>query len=173
MILKAFKKKSNQKYINNILNQRHVAVNSKKIESVGVIFSLDEFGDFDVFRAFLNELNILPPKTKIIAFVDDEKKNTDTLWDTYFTPKDFGWNGKIKNVDLQSFVEKDFDALICFYKQNTIELDLITATSNANFKIGISNKDNRLYDFIIDVNPKNFDVFKTELKKYLTVLNKI
>ena len=90
-----------------------------------------------------------------------------------FTPKDFGWNGKIKNVDLQSFVEKDFDALICFYKQNTIELDLITATSNANFKIGISNKDNRLYDFIIDVNPKNFDVFKTELKKYLTVLNKI
>ena len=120
------------------------------------------------------EENILSPEVeKIIAFVDDEKKNTDTLWVSYSTPKDFGWNGKIKNVDLQSFVEKDFDALICFYKQNTIELDLITATSNANFKIGISNKDNRLYDFIIDVNPKNFDVFKTELKKYLAVLNKI
>ena len=55
MILKAFKKKSNQKYINNILNQRHVAVNSKKIESVGVIFSLNEFGDFDVFKTELKK----------------------------------------------------------------------------------------------------------------------
>lgn len=172
MILKAFKKKSNQKYINNILKQRNVPVKNKKIESVGVILNLNEFGDFESFRVFLKELNVLDPKINIIAFVEEDK-NIEKLWDTYFIPKDFGWSGKIKNVDLQSFIQKEFDALICYYKQDIIELDIITTASNANFKIGLSNKDNRLYDFILDVNPKDFDVFKTELKKYLTVLNKI
>ncbi|MCB0446493.1 MAG: hypothetical protein KDD03_03105 [Gelidibacter sp.] len=172
MILKAFKEKSNQKYINSVLNSRQVAVTNKRIESVGVILSLKEFGDFDAFRNFLIDLHILSPKINIIAFVDDDK-NIEKLWDTYFNPKDFGWNGAIKNIELQSFIDKNFDALICFYKQNTLELDLVTALSKANFKIGLSNKDHRLFDLILDIEPRQFELFKTELKKYLTVLNKI
>ena len=47
------------------------------------------------------------------------------------------------------------------------------STLKANFKIGLSNTDQRLYDLIIDVKPDQFGVFKEELKKYLTVLNKL
>ena len=172
MIFKAFKEKSNQKYINRLLNSRNVAVHNKKIESVGIVLNLKEFSDFESIRAFFKELNILPPKTKIITFIEDNKV-TDKLWDTYFSPKDFGWKGIIKNIDLQTFVDTEFDALICFFKEHSIELDLVTAASKANFKIGISNKNLQLYDFVIDVNSNQFDIFKTELKKYLTVLKKI
>lgn len=172
MIFRAFKEKSNQKHINKLLNSRKVAIHQKKMESVGVILNLNEFGDLEAFRNFFKELDVLPPKTKIITFVEDNKI-TEKLWDTYFSPKDFGWNGTIKNIELQSFIDTEFDALICFYKQNVLELNLTTALSKSNFKIGISNADPRLYDLIMEVQPSEFKIFKTELKKYLTVLNKL
>ncbi len=172
MILKAFKEKSNQKHINRLLNSRNVEVKNTKVASIGVVLNLKEFADFDAIRSFCKELGVLPPKTKIITFVEDNKI-TDKLWDTYFSPKDFGWKGTIKNIDLQTFIETEFDALICFYKEHSIELDMIAAASKANFKIGISIANQKLYDFIIDVNTNQFSLFKVELKKYLTVLNKL
>ncbi|MEZ4802882.1 MAG: hypothetical protein R2797_08910 [Gelidibacter sp.] len=172
MIFKAFKEKSNQKYINKLLNSRTTDIHQKKIQSIGVILNLNEFADLDAFRSYFKELEILPPKTKMITFVEDNKI-TDKLWDTYFSPKDFGWKGSIKNIELQSFIDTEFDALISFYKQNMLELNMITALSKANFKIGISNSDPRLYDLILDVAPTNFQLFKNELKKYLIVLNKL
>lgn len=142
------------------------------IQSVGVVLNLKEFGDLNAFRTYIAELGVLPPRTKVITFVEDNKI-TDKLWDTYFSPKDFGWNGTIKNIDLQTFIDTDFDVLICFYKNHCIELDMITAASKANFKIGISNDHLELFDLVIDVNTNQFELFKTELKKYLTILNKL
>lgn len=172
MILKAFKEKSTQKYINKILNLRTPHIHPKKIKSVGVVLNLNEFADLDAFRGLFNELEILSPKTKMITFVEDNKI-TGKLWDTYFSPKDFGWNGTIKNIEIQTFVDTEFDALICFYRNTVLELDLITALSKANFKVGISNTNPRLYDLIVEVPTTEFKVFEIELKKYLTVLNKL
>ncbi len=172
MIFKAFKEKSNQKHINRLLNSRNVDVRHSHIGSVGIVLNLNEFTDFDAIRNFCKELGVLPPKIKIITFVEDNNI-TDKLWDIYFSPKDFGWNGSIKSIDLQTFVATEFDALICFYKHHSIELDLIAAASRANFKIGISNSNPKLYDLIVDVDTDQFLLFRTELKKYLTVLNKI
>ena len=87
--------------------------------------------------------------------------------------KRFGWNGKLKNIDLQNFTDTKFDVLICYFLAEENELKQIAAMSMANFKVGISNRDERLYDLIIDVKPKDFEIFKIELKKYLTILNKI
>ena len=172
MFLKVFKVKSNQKFINKLLTDRYVAVSDKKMESVGVVLNINEFSDFEAFRNYFKNLGLQLPKIKVIAFVDDEKQ-ADQLWDTYFNRKDFGWNGEVKNVDLQEFIKTNFDVLISYHKANILELNLIAALSNANFKVGLSNDDKRLYDLIMDINPKEFDVFQLELHKYLTVLNKL
>ena len=172
MILKVFKEKSNQKYINKLLNARQVLVNNNKMSSVGVILNMSEFSDFESFRLFFKSLGVQLAKIQIIAFVEDSKDSNE-LWDTYFNPKDLGWKGKIKNTDLQIFVDTKFDVLISYCKENHLELNLITAASKANFKVGLTDEDERLYDLMIDVKPKQFSLFKDELKKYLTVLNKI
>ena len=39
MFFKLFKKKSNDKYLNNILNNRKSSVNNNKIKSVGIIIN--------------------------------------------------------------------------------------------------------------------------------------
>lgn len=172
MFFKVFKNNSNQKYINKLLAARKAVVDNRKIQSVGIILNINEFKDFEAFRAYLKELGIKPNKTKIINFINDEKE-VDFHWETYISPKDFGWKGKINNVELQTFIETEFDALISFFKDNVLELNSIVAQSKANFKIGLSNTDQRLYDLIIDVKPSQFGIFKEELKKYLTVLNKL
>ena len=172
MFLKVFKDNSNQKYINKLLAARKAAVDNRKISSIGVILNIDEFKDFEAFRTYLKELEIKSNKTKIITFIKDEK-DINFHWETYFSPKDFGWKGKINNVELQTFINTEFDALISFFKDDVLELNTIVAQSKANFKIGLSNTDQRLYDLIIDVKPSQFLIFKEELKKYLTVLNKL
>ncbi|MEY8848715.1 hypothetical protein AB9K26_07860 [Psychroserpens sp. XS_ASV72] len=172
MILKAFKANSNQKYVNKLLSARQVAVSNQKMDSVGVILNMAEFSDFEAFRVFFKSLGLLPSQIKIIAFVEDAKE-ANPLWDTYFNPKDFGWKGKINNIELQTFVDTKFDVLISYYTKDSLELKLITAASNANFKVGLTKQDTRMFDLMIDVKTKEFKLFSKELKKYLTVLNKL
>lgn len=172
MILKAFKEKSNQKYVNKLLTARKSAVNINKVKTIAVMLNAAEFDDFEEFRDFFKALKLKSPKHKIIAFTTDDKFIA-SQWDTYFSPKDFGWKGKINHSDLQSFIDEEYDVLISYYKKETLQLNLITAASKANLKVGLSRNDERLYDLIIDVKPKGIEIFKSEFKKYLNILNKL
>ena len=110
MILKGFKEKSNKKHLNKLLAQRDVSVADTKIESLGVIINIDEIDDLDLFRTFADFINVRPNRLKIISFSANKKDNLSS-WDACFSPKDFGWNGAIKNVELQAFLNTKFDAL--------------------------------------------------------------
>jgi len=172
MILKVFKEKSNKKYLNRILLNRNVNVTDSKIKSLGVIIHIDEVDDFELFRGLVKLFNIHPNQIKVIAYTSNNKDEQNS-WDTCFNEKDFGWKGTIKNVELQQFLDTKFDALISYYVQDELELKLMTAKSQAQFKVGIFQTDDRLNDLIIKTNIKEFNVFKNELFKYLTILNKI
>ncbi len=172
MILKAFKEKSNQKYINKLLDSRKAAVNNNKVKTIAVLLNASEFHEFEVFRLYFKELGLNSPKHKIVAYTLDDKLEHNK-WNTHYSPKDFGWKGKINNIELQSFLDEPFDVLICFYKKEVLQLNLIAAASKANLKVGISRSDERLYDLIIDVELKDINIFKQELRKYLTILNKL
>ena len=170
MFLKFLRDKSNQKYINRILNSRISNVKIKRIESVGVLLNLEEFNDYDEFRYFLKSINVLDNKIKFIAFIEDEKDASNS-WDSYYNPKNFGWHGKIMNVELEEFIATEFDVLISYYKKDRYELNVVTALSKANFKVGIASHDERLNNFIIKTKPNQIKTFKKELKKYFKVLN--
>ena len=172
MILKGFKEKSNKKHLNKLLSERQVKLTDKKIESLGVILNIDEIDDFKLFTVFSNFLKIRDSKLKIIAFSENDK-DTLTTWDVCFNPKDFGWKGIIKNIELQTFLDTEYDALVSYYTKDVLELKMMTAQSKAQFKIGITQSDERLNDLIIKTGLKEFDVFKEETIKYLTILNKI
>lgn len=172
MILKGFKEKSNKKHLNKILSLRHLNVTTDKIKSLGVVLHIDEIDDFDWFRSLAEELDIHPNNFKIISYSSNDEGNQSS-WDVCFNEKDFGWRGKIKNVELQLFIDTKFDALISYYTGEDLELKLITAKSQAQFKIGIFQTDERLNDLIIKTDLNKCDAFKKELFKYLTILNKI
>ncbi|MFH4965845.1 hypothetical protein V8G69_12660 [Gaetbulibacter sp. M235] len=155
-----------------MLSIRNINVSEHKIKSLGVIIHIDEIDDFELFRGLSKELNVLPKDLKVIAYSSSDKKEQNS-WDACFFNKDFGWNGTIKNIELKTFLDTEFDALISYYTQDELELKLLTALSHAKFKIGILQTDFRLNDLIIKTNLKEFNVFKKELIKYLTILKKI
>ena len=172
MFLKGFKEKSNQKFINKLVDTRVPNLTSKKIESVGIILNTTEFDDFELFRDFFQELKLNPNKIKIIAFVEDHNLIESSI-ELLFSEKQIGWQGKIKDNSLQAFLNTNFDMLISYYKNDNLELNLVSALSKANFKVGLSNQDERLYDLILDVKTTNFELFKKELIKYLTILKRL
>lgn len=172
MILKGFREKSNQKFINKLIDSRKAALSSKKIESVGIILNLSEFDDFETLRVFFESLKLNPNKIKIVGFTEDVKLVEASI-ELLYSEKQVGWKGKIKNNELISFINTNFDVLISYYKQDNLELNLVTALSKANFKVGLSNNDERLHDLILDIDPNKFDVFRNEFVKYLTILKKL
>jgi hypothetical protein len=172
MFVKFFKDRSNKKFINKVLENRSSSVNNNKIQTVGIILNIGEFKDYDKLRDIFQNYGIKENKIKFIAYVSENDMKLNH-WDSYFESKDFGWHGSINNLDLKDFIEMKFDALISYYKKDNLELNYATACSNANFKIGLSNKNQNLNDIIIDINPNFIDIFGKELKKYLDGLNKI
>ena len=111
-------------------------------------------------------------KIKFIAFLSENDTKLNH-WDSYFEKKDLGCNGLINNLDLQEFIDTEFDVLISYYKKDNLELNYATACSKANFKVGLSNHNQNLNDIIIDISPNFIDIFGKELEKYLTGLKKI
>lgn len=172
MFLKLFRKRSNQKYINKILNFKRSKISEKKIRSVGIILSLEEFKDYDKIKKIFTDFGINENRIKFITYLSDKDFQLNH-WDDYFSPEDFGWSGDITNIALNEFIDFKYDVLISYYRLDNTDLNLVTAKSKANFKIGISNFDQRLNDFIIDIGTEHVNVFRNELEKYLKGLNKI
>ncbi len=90
-----------------------------------------------------------------------------------FFEKDFSWNGSIKSTDLTQFLDQNFDMLIDYTKANTVFKKHIVAKSKASFKVGYTEVDDRLYDFMIAVENEEIISFNKELIKYLKILNKL
>ncbi len=172
MFLKLFRKRSNQKYINKILNSKRSKISEKKIRSVGIILSLEEFKDYDKIKEIFTDFGINENRIKFITYISNKDFQLNH-WDDYFSPEDFGWSGNITNIALNEFIDFKYDVLISYYRLDNTDLNLVTAKSKANFKIGISNFDQRLNDFIIDIGTEHINVFRNELEKYLKGLNKI
>jgi hypothetical protein len=154
------------------LNKRVANVHNGVVNSVGIILNLEEYNNYDRLRTLVKNIGLHDNRVKFMAFIDDEKSAPNS-WDSYFNPKSFDWKGRIKNVELQEFINQKFDALICYYKNDNLELNYVTALSRSNFKIGLNSADERLYDFIIDIETEYIQIFEKELIKYLKVLNKI
>lgn len=172
MILRGLKEKSNKKYINSTLRKRVVSNSSNKIQQLGILINSDEDIDYAWFNTLAAALNINENKVEIIAFTSNIKEEDYDFSPTY-NPKHLGWKGSLKHVDLKRFTQTDFDLLISYYTEDSIALKLLTAASKAKFKVGILQEDERLNDLIIKTERNDFDTFKSELLKYLNILNKI
>jgi hypothetical protein len=172
MFFKQLRSLTLQKNITLILKSRVKNFKSSKVKTLGVIFDYEAYHDYDFFRALVNDFGLGYNNIQFISMIGMEKDKPNS-WDAFFSKESFDWLGRPKSAEIDEFTYKPFDVLISYYKSNKLELNLITARSKANFKIGLSNDDPRLHDFTLDIEPKDTDIFKIELTKYLTQLNRL
>lgn len=177
MIFKAiqgkFKIKSGLKYLEDELSNPKAISNRKRgVTAIGCIVDIDKFPDAEVFNELIKDFKLQPNGVKVIGYKKDGSAHSP-FGVQFCTDKDLGWNGTLENGFVSEFVDREYDILINYYTEDKLVLKLLTARTNARIKVGFPSVDPKLNDLIFATSIKEFDVFKTELKKYLIVLNEI
>ncbi|MGY8886707.1 MAG: DUF6913 domain-containing protein [Flavobacteriales bacterium] len=155
----------------NLINRDLSQINAP-LKTLGFLVDESLFQDFETLYDFSNVLGVQRKDIKIFSFLG-YKKNTPSLRQNQVSDKDFAWDGTVKNRSAQEFLNQPFDVLIGYYGGSNAFLDMMVSGSKAKFKIGGIVADKRLFDLTIAVALENMEAFKSETKKYLTVLNKL
>ena len=169
MILKGLKTKSIEKATKKSISDPQFQSDSGVIKSVGVIISQNEFQLTEVeVKALFSYLQV-----RDFNLVSYSKKVEKNSRNSLVSPKNFGWNGVLKTKELKSFSTTNFDVLLALTETVDPFFKALFALTEAKFKISNTNKLEAVADLTIQTTAQNLNVLKTELHKYLTILNKI
>lgn len=157
---------------NELKNAPQFVASRKGIKSIGVIVDLDNFDNSDVFSQLIDDFKLRHSAIKIIGYRVFYDKNSPYALPV-FSDKDLGWGGDIENSYALEFLTKEYDLLINYYTQDKLMMQLMTVKTKARIKVGFDEVDKDLNDLILQTSLKDFTTFKTELKKYLTVMNEL
>ena len=150
----------------NIANRTH------GISSVGVIVDMDKIENTDQFYQLQEEYSLRPNAVKIIGYKNYYDKNSPYSTPV-FSDKDLGWNGAIENSYALEFLSREYDLLVNYYTEENLLIQLMSIQTKARFRVGFKAVDQHYNDLILDVPLSDFKTFKSELKKYLSVLDEI
>jgi hypothetical protein len=139
---------------------------------LGFLVNEDTFKELDALLESNVYFGLKPKDVKVFTFVTFSKK-VPSFRQNQVNNKDFSWNGATINKNATEFLDTSFDVLVGYYTNKNQYLDVMMAKSKAKFKVGVSSVNADLYDLLIDVPLNDFGKFKSELKKYLTVLGKL
>ncbi|MDO6852978.1 hypothetical protein Q4599_05270 [Cellulophaga lytica] len=168
-----FKRKAAVKFLNENKNKRVACSRVKKgISKIGCIVDLDNVPDGTIFNQFIKEFSLQPNALKIIGYKAKHDKNSPYSTPV-FSEEDLGWGAKIENSYALEFLDNEYDLLISYYTEDNLLLQLMTMQSKARLKVGFGEVDENLNDLILNIPIKDFNIFKKELGKYLSVFNEI
>ena len=170
-MISKLKQKSIQKiYDSTIVKKTEKVYSANKVTNVAILIDSESLENVMV----ANLINKLPfKKENIVVLIYREYSKKQEISSKFFTDNDFGYKASLKSDNLKKFVKNDYDLLINYVKTPNLYTNIITLLSNASLKTGFAGIDDRLYDLVISDEGLNEAVLNQELKKYLTILNKI
>jgi len=168
-----FKIKSGLKFLQGELDRLPVPqARERGIKSVGCIVDVDNFANPEVFYELIEELSLRPNAIKIVGYKREHDKNSPYAIQM-FTDRDLGWKGHIENGYVLEFLGREYDLLLNYYEGDNLLMKLLSVRTVARLKVGLASQDTKLNDLILNTPLKDFKLFKSELKKYLTVLKEL
>nr|WP_313777740.1 hypothetical protein [Allomuricauda nanhaiensis] len=144
----------------------------KGVSSIGCIVDVDSFQNAEVFYDLIDEYSLRPNAIKIIGYKREYDKNSPYAIQIY-SDKDLGWKGEIENGYVLEFLGREYDMLINYYDQDNLMMKLLSVKTQARIKVGLGALDPKINDLILNTPLNDFALFKSELKKYLKVLNEL
>lgn len=171
-MFKSFKERKLKSKTNTNIANRNVSNRNRKINTIGFLLDASIKIKEESLVSFSKLLDLKEKDVQIFKFLENKKK-IPSLQINEVTLKDFNWLGTLTNKNASQFLDKNFDLLIGIYPKENVYLNWMMSASKANFKVGFKDSKNDIFDLIIQVDVSQLDIFKTELKKYLQVLNKL
>lgn len=172
MILNKLKFKSVSSRIKKLLKERKLETSAKKITSLLVVLDIDRYDNIADFHRLAKDLQIPDIDYKLIVF-SSNKKFIKTYTGRLFTYNKLGWKGVVKDSEIKQVLNTPVDLLINYYDRERVALALLSATAKSKFRVGFPTINRSLNDLIIDCDLQDFELFKSEMIKYLKVLNKL
>ena len=144
----------------------------KNSRQIGVILDRDDETLRDKFLQLQKDLGLRDANFQVVV-CKDEGQRADIFQGLVFTRKDLGWNGKIRNGEIMSFAQQEMDVLVSYTETDNKLAALLVSVANAGLKVGRAEglSSAGLFNMVISTGFEEADIFITELKKYLNILN--
>ncbi|WP_258848498.1 DUF6913 domain-containing protein [Polaribacter sp. WD7] len=150
-------------------NEENRVVSQDKIKSIGILTTDKVSSQLELQSEIESTLGVR--NTKIYSFRRFNK--TEEISYRHFSEKDVNWKGEFHQQNFKSFLEQPFDLLIAYFDDKHLYLELATLQSRASFKVGFSQVNYKLFDIDFSLETIDIQQFSSELKKYLSILNKL
>lgn len=154
-----------------LLKQKNQLV-QKKIATVGLLVDESYFSNTEALVDQIVSQGIDKEQIKILVY-KDKIKSKEIIASPFLSLKNISFTGEINKKEVIDFLEAPFDLLINYYDVNKYALVLLSVQSKANFKVGFDTVDKRVNHFILKMLVDQYELFTSELFKYLKILNKI
>lgn len=147
-----------------LLSRRPKAV--KNLQKVGVIIDADLLQNIKLktikkaFQSFSGSVTFI-----ILS-------ETEIEGEQFFKRKDLAWKASFKpETAANKFQQQEFDLLINYFQEVKPALLVLSGSTSAKLKAGFSIEEKQMNDLEINVKPEEVDIFTSELKKYLSIIN--
>ena len=144
---------------------------SGKYNSKTLIIVNDSFfSKEDIETAFQKKFS----KKNQLSFVEftNKKDKKKDFPERYLAKMDFNWLGQLKNVEVKRCLEEKYEYVFHFYENENLYLNLISAQTQANLRIGAGEFSSELIHLQIDLKENNLTLFFEEALKYLEIIKK-
>lgn len=171
MFFKKWKHKAVKSSIDKLLAEPTSYSPSDGVLRIAVLIDSTQFSDDEKLLLIKNSFSV---KTQITpVYYVNHLKEVEGQGLVAFDAYSFTWNAKLKNTDLQNFLDTSYDYFIGYYRSENLFLHYVSALVKADFKIGFPNEAFEISDLMIDVALDDVATFQAEMIKYLKILNRI
>jgi hypothetical protein len=146
-----------------------------KAKTIGIIYDATRDQDFELMKNYVRDIRGIGKDVVSLGYFNQKElpgMRFMKLGLDLFTKKSLDWKMKPHSPVVSSFLQRDFDILICFNLVHSVPLSYITAHSKAVFKIGkYDSRFSGLFDFMIK--PESTPSLKQmmdQVNHYLTLI---
>ncbi|WP_010252934.1 DUF6913 domain-containing protein [Myroides injenensis] len=167
MVFNALKRKAIRKIVDKEVLLSVPQDYNYQLSQVGIVL---EKGDEEGLAKMVSALNANGVKTdNITVLIFDSKNSKQEQGDNFFRLRDFDSSGNMNKTQVLDFVNKPFDLLISYYKEDSAAMLWVTSKSKALFKTGIASVSSSVNHFNIDLHHMDGGNFIKLLFEYINI----
>jgi len=146
-------------------------VSLEQVRSMGIICQITDENSYKEMYDLFSKLHSPKRTVWLMGYINESKVPyfcLQQLTADYFSRKQLNWYGKPDFIQLHDFIDKDFDILIDFSRNDLLPLQYILSASKAKLLVGSNNYAREYYDiFIQDEREMNWMRFLKIIHDYL------
>lgn len=170
MFLNIIKYKALKKGVAEAILKASDQVISAEIKTIGIIIDKKDFSDIMPLKKALLKKGFSKEQLSFLVYNHDKVAIVGK--ETWIGSADFTSSGVLKNDEVASFLEKQFDLLINYYDIESLVLLWASSHSKAKLKVGFASVKTHINHFSIELTTDKYSEYIDELFKYLQLFKK-